>query len=129
VNTAYKHLDTKLRIAELTIGQWLSILLGIGVAVAWGKYLSPLGTYPTVVTAIYLGAVPAGAALLASASEIDVWLLIRSALRWRRLDGRFISGPGTARGYVVREDAEQHARGRSRPPVRELDLASLWGER
>lgn len=129
MNTAYKHLDAKLRIAELSIGQWISVLLGIGIAIAWGLYLSPLGTYPTLVTAIYLGAMPAGAALVATTSELDVWLLIRSAIRWRRLEGRFVSGPGSARGYVVHEDAEPDTGSNGRPPVKEIDLTALWEER
>jgi hypothetical protein len=131
VNVAYKHLDAKLRIADLTIGQWISVLVGIGVAAVWGLYLSPLGTYLTLVSSVYFGALPAAAALLASMSEFDLWLVLRSALRWYRLEGRFASGPGgSAHGYVVRADRGGHApRPRERPRVRELDPASLWEER
>jgi hypothetical protein len=129
MNIAYKHLDAKLRIADLTVGQWIGIILGVGLAVVWGLYLSPLGEYLTLITSIYFGAVPALAAVFASTSDFDVWLMIRAAWRWRRLDGRFASGPGdAARGYVVRGQAEEPERRSPRTRVKELELASLWEE-
>lgn len=128
MHVAYKHLDNKLRIAELTLGQWLGVVLGVGVAIGWGMYLSPLGTYLTLISAIYLGSLPAGAAILASLSEFDLVLLVRSAIAWRRRDGRMTPGPGgSARGYVVRpEDLDRGARPEVEAP--ELDLATLWEE-
>jgi hypothetical protein len=129
MNTAYKHLDSKLRIAELTVGQWVGIIVGVGVAVLWGLYLSPLGTYLTLVTAVYLGGLPAAAAVLAAMSEFHLGLLIRSAIRWHRLEGRFVSGPGrTTRGYVVDDEPERRHPPTERRAMRELDPASLWGE-
>jgi hypothetical protein len=129
MNTAYKHLDSKLRIADLTLGQWIGVIVGVGVGVVWGVYLSPLGTYLTLASSVYLGAIPAAAALLASMSEFHLWLLLRSAVGWHRLDGRFASGPGgSARGYVVSEEPEADGMHAGRPPVRELDPAALWGE-
>lgn len=127
MNTAYKHLDSKLRIGDLTVVQWISVILGIGIAVVWGMYVSPFGTYVTLVMSIYIGALPAAAALVASMSELDVWLMARSAIRWRRLDGRFASGPGrSARGYVVGEEADEPATARRPERARELDLSALW---
>jgi hypothetical protein len=128
MNVAYKHLDSKLRIAELTVGQWTGVMFGVGVAAVWGLVLSPFGDYLTLISAIYLGALPAGAALLAGYTEFDLWLLVRSALRWRRLDGRFAPGPGRgARGYALREeDEDEGGRGEARPRARQLDLQSLW---
>jgi hypothetical protein len=129
VNIAYKHLDTKLRIADLTIGQWLGVAGGLGIAVLWGFYLSPFGLYPTLFSAIYMGAIPAGATFLASVTEFDVWLLIRSAIRWRRREGRFVPGPGSeVRGYVLREDPEEQGFHAARRATADLDLASLWEE-
>jgi hypothetical protein len=129
VNIAYKHLDSKLRIAELTIGQWVGVIAGLVIAFVWGFYLSPLGTYPTLISAIYLGALPAGATIVASVSEFDLWLLIRSAIAWRRSDGRFTPGPGeSVRGYALREDPETRRAEDARNQTNDLDLASLWEE-
>lgn len=126
MNVAYKHLEAKLRVAELTLSQWLGVCLGVCLAIAWG-YISPLGSYLTLLSAIYLGAVPAGAAFLASVSELDLWLLVRSALRWRRLEGRFLPGPGApSPGYVLIEPDEERAYEQRRRQVPDLDLGSLW---
>lgn len=128
MNTAYKHLDTKLRIAELTIGQWICVALGTGIAIGWGFYVRPpVGTTLTAISAVYMGSLPAGAALLASWSEFDLWLLVRSAIRWRRLEGRFVPGPGSAaQGYLLLNDPTAYAAARSPRRAPELDLASLW---
>lgn len=129
MNVSYKHLDSKLRIADLTIGQWLAVLLGIMLAIVWGLYVSPFDATITLTSAIYLGAVPCGAAFLANATEIDAFLLIRSALAWRRLRGHFAPGPGdSASGYVVR--GEGRGGERRRGPREEVGPlpAFLWEE-
>jgi hypothetical protein len=126
MHAAYKHLDSKLRIASLTLGQWCGIVLGVGVALLWWSTLSPFGTFLTLVSSIYLGSLPAGAAMLASVSEFDLWILVRSAIAWRRRDGRMPPGPGASpSGYVVRAEPDADATNRSRQ-VPDLDLASLW---
>jgi hypothetical protein len=128
MNIAYKHLDAKLRIAELSIGQWIGAIVGAVVGICWGVYVSPFGPTVTLTSAIYLAALPAGAAFLANAGEFSLWLLIRSALAWRRREGRFLPGPGaSAHGYVVTAAAGGVGGAASRAPV-DLDLATLWGE-
>ena len=125
MNVAYKHLESKLRIGELTVGQWAGLLCGVGLAIGWGLYLSPFGAYLTLLSAIYLGGIPAAAAFLASLSEFDLWLLVRCALAWRRAEGRFAAGAGElASGYVVSPEptpslAPDAALG-------EADLEGLW---
>jgi hypothetical protein len=130
MNVAYKHLDSKLRIGELTIGQWAGVGLGVVIAGAWALYVRPpIGTTLTAVTAVYLGALPAGAALLASASEFNLFLILTSALRWRRRERRYIPGPGSgARGYVLEEDPTPAAARAARPAVADLDISALWEE-
>jgi hypothetical protein len=126
VNTAYKHLDSKLRIAELTLWQWVGVIGGLALGIAWGLYISPLGSTLTMVSSVYMAALPAAAALFARLTEFDPWLVIRSALAWRRLEGQFVAGPGqSANGYVVTEEAQVNETGREST---ELDLASLWEE-
>ena len=126
MNISYKHLESKLRIGELTFGQWGAVVAGLFIAILWGTQLSPFGTYLTFASAVYIGAIPAGAALFASASELDLLLLGRSALAWRRRDGRYLPGPGeSTHGYVLREDPSERLEPEQRRPY-ELDLAALW---
>jgi hypothetical protein len=130
MNVSYKHLDSKLRIADLTIGQWLAVLAGVALAIVWGLYVSPFGATITMTSAIYLGAIPIGAAFLANVTEIDPLLLIRSAIAWRRLRGHFAPGSGDeARGYVVREERRDSGARRRRPGDEVGPLpAFLWEE-
>jgi hypothetical protein len=126
MNLAYKHLDAKLRIAELSVGQWIGVLAGLALGIVWGVYVSPFGPTPTLISAIYLGALPAGAAFLGNVTEISPWLIVRAAFAWRRREGRHLPGAGqSARGYVVTEQAVEDG---GRRAAVEADLASLWGE-
>jgi hypothetical protein len=131
MNIAYKHLDSKLRIGELTIGQWLAVALGVAIAGGWVLYVHPpLGATLTAITAVYLGALPAGAALLASSSEFNIVLILRSAIRWRRHRWRFVPGPGNRlRGYVLHQDPANLPRDERRPAVVDLDITALWEDR
>lgn len=128
MNVAYKHLDSKLRVADLTIGQWIAALGGVAAGVVWGIYLSPLGPSLTLVTSVYLVALPVAAALFANLTEFDPWLMVRSAFAWRRLEGRFLPGPGdAARGYVVR-DTEPAQVATAAAQSLHVDLEALWKE-
>jgi hypothetical protein len=129
MNSAYKHLDSKLRIAELTIGQWVGVMIGLGLAIAWGVYVSPFGPTITLTSSVYLAALPSGAVLVGSFTELDPMRLIRSAIAWRRLEGRFAPGPGkSASGYVVIADSQSEATRRRQESVSELELGALWEE-
>ena len=129
MNTAYKHLDSKLRVAELSIGQWICVLAGLAAAIAWGVYLSPLSTSFTLVTSVYLVALPVAAALFSSLTDFDPWLVIRSAVHWHRQEGSYLPGPGVdGEGYTVTaSDEESGSRTRRRNDA-VPDLAGLWGE-
>jgi hypothetical protein len=127
MNTSYKHLDSKLRIAELTIGQWVTVLLGIGLAIVWALYVSPLGTTLTIMTSVYVAALPIGAGLSASFTDFDPWLMLRCALAWRRREGRYIPGPGQSPlGYVLLDDPHTRVERGAEERLADLDLASLW---
>jgi hypothetical protein len=125
VNPAAKHLQAKLRIGELTVMQWLGVGTGVLLAIGWGLYASPFGAYLTLVSSFYLGAIPASAAMLASFSEFDFWLLVRTAHAFRRADGRYLAGPGdSAVGYQLRSDAVDARRDLDQ--TLDLDLSTLW---
>ncbi len=121
MNAAYRHLEAKTRIGELTLGQWAGILLGVLVAVAFALVLRPFSGYVNLALGIYIGGLPAAAVFLASISEVDVWLIARSALRFHRADGRYLPGGGErARGYTIRTVADARATRAA------LDLGALW---
>jgi len=126
MNTAYKHLETKLKIAELTIAQWFGVIFGVALAIVWGTYVSPFGSRLTLFTTIYAGGIPVLLSILASQAEFDLWLRLRSMINWRRGGGRYIAGPGTsAHGYALFEEPRIE-RERLRDDVPELDFTTLW---
>jgi hypothetical protein len=126
MNVAYKHLNAKLKIGEFTTGQWATVLVGTVLMLGWGFYLSPLGTYLTIITAVYIGGLPVSLALLATYAELNVWRISRAAFTWARSDGAFSAGPSDRiSGYVLTPDprTQRHGQRQSRPT---LDLAALW---
>jgi len=124
VNTAYKHLETRLRIGELTIGQWAGIVLGVAIGVTWGMYVSPFGPYLSLFSAIYVGGAPAMAAWVASQADFDLWQHLAAAVRWRRGSQIFLPGAGsTATGYAV---VAAPARAASTAVAPDLDVEALW---
>jgi hypothetical protein len=129
VNPAFKHLDARIRIAELTIRQWVGILLGVILALVYAGALHPFGTMITAFTAVYIGGIPIAVVVVAGYSDFDGWLLLRSALHWRSADERYLPGPGVpTQGYRVREVATE-GWSAHHEQVGALDPAVLWGER
>jgi hypothetical protein len=127
MNIAYKHLEAKLRIGELTLAQWGGLFLGAITAIVWALYVSPFGTYITIFTACYIGGLPAAAIFLATLSDFDIMVLVRSAIAWRREEGRYVAGPGDeARGYVLAPEPVDERRLQTGQELTDLDLAALW---
>jgi hypothetical protein len=128
MNVAYKHLDSKLRISELTIGQWIGVFAAVMGAILYGRFISPFGPAVTFASAVYLAGLPIVAIVAANSSDFDLWLLVRSAIRWHRIDARYLPGSGSgSTGYRLTEPLEEAQRA-ERERVTYLDLASLWGE-
>jgi hypothetical protein len=65
---------------------------------------------------------------VASQTEFDLWGLVCGALRWRRLDGRYVPGAGGApAGYLLTRDGRDlDAAGY--PRAFDLDVEALWGD-
>jgi hypothetical protein len=125
VNLAYKHLNAKERVGELTWGQWAVVFCGVLVMVVWGFWLSPLSPYLSIVTAVYLGGLPVALALLATYAEFDVWRFAKSAHRWSLARSRYAAGPGPdTPGYVIAPDP-RFASGSDRASG-PLDVEALW---
>src|SRR3954454_12629972 len=125
MNSAFKHLEAKLRVGELTIGQWAAVVGGLLFGLGFAQYVSPVGGLWGAVLGVYLGAVPASAAFFASLSEFDLGGLLAAALRQHRRPTRYLPGGGrSARGYVLVSDGEQ-TRAATSGSAR-LDLEALW---
>src|SRR5680860_1051446 len=69
-SVSYRHLDSKLRLGELTFGQWGCVAAGVLAAIGYALYLPPFGAYVTLATAVYLAGIPALLALIASLYEV-----------------------------------------------------------
>ncbi len=126
MNSAYKHLDARLRLAGLALGQWVAVGVGVILAIVWGKYLSPFSHTLTFFTSFYMAGLPVTLALVANQSDFDVWIYARSWWRWRAGHDRYPAGPGPARdGYVLDPPPEPDpGRAQQRPPI--LDFQELW---
>lgn len=128
MHTAPAHLESKLRFWDFTVGQIAAAFVGIMLGFIWARFISPLHGMLGAMSGAYIAALPVIPVFVASQTEFDLAGLVASALRWRRLEGRYVPGPGeSANGYVLsteRADID---------PVGgvgglELDLQALWEE-
>jgi hypothetical protein len=126
MNPAYKHLQDRLRIGDLTVAQIVAMFCGFMAGLVWALYLSPFSPYLTLFTAIYLACLPAGSVLLASSTEFDLWLYLKGCVRETFTDGRFTAGAGElSEGYSITADpARSGERAATAPP----QLGDLWGD-
>ena len=116
MRAAPAHLESKLRFWDLSVGQIAAAFAGIMLGVAWAKFLSPLPGMWGTMSGAYIAALPVIPVFVASQTELDLGGLVVGAVRWRRLEGRYLPGAGeTAHGYLlieersdtgVRDDAE-----------------------
>lgn len=126
MNPAPAHLEAKLRFGwDFTVGQIAAMVGGILMGFAWANWLSPIHGIGAAVTGVYVGGLPVAAGFIASQTEFDLGGLVRSVLRWRRAEGRFVAGAGCCTGYVVAfEIGEQDSESE---PLALLDSELLWG--
>jgi len=126
MNQAYKHLQDKLKIMEMTIPQWVLVLTAVMAAGVFGLYLSPFGTFITIFLCVYVAGVPVGIVYVMGQSDYNLIQLARYWWDWRRSDCRYIAGSGdSANGFVVEANAEE-VRRRERETTPTLDLEALW---
>ena len=126
MHTAPAHLESKLRFWDFTVAQIAAAFAGIMLGFIWARFISPLHGMLGAMSGAYIAALPVIPVFVASQTEFDLAGLIASALRWRRLEGRYVPGPGqSANGYVLsveRADIDSTGDGL------ELDLQALWEE-
>jgi hypothetical protein len=126
VHTAPAHLESKLRFWDFTVGQIAAAFAGIMLGFVWARFVSPLHGMLGAMSGAYIAALPVIPVFVASQTEFDLAGLVASALRWRRLEGRYVPGGGeSANGYVLTvERAELDPAGSGL----DLDLQALWEE-
>ena len=109
MRAAPAHLESKLRFWDLSVGQIAAAFAGIMLGVAWAKFLSPLHGMWGAMSGAYIAALPVVPVFVASQTELDLGGLLVGAIRWRRLEGRYLPGAGeTAQGYLL---SDEHADG------------------
>ena len=102
MHTAPAHLESKLRFWDFTVGQIAAAFAGIMLGFVWARFVSPLHGMLGAMSGAYIAALPVIPVFVASQTEFDLAGLVTSALRWRRLEGRYVPGPGqSANGYVL----------------------------
>jgi hypothetical protein len=126
MNPAPAHLEAKLRpILDFTVGQIAALFCGALIGVVWAKFLCPVHGIAAAVSGVYIAALPSMPVFFASQTDFDLWLIVRGALGWRRIEGRYIPGPGeTCAGY--RTENPETASGDA--GVIDLNLQALWEE-
>ncbi|MFZ0381152.1 MAG: hypothetical protein WCD11_01250 [Solirubrobacteraceae bacterium] len=102
MNPAPAHLEAKLRFGwDFTVGQIAAMIAGILIGFAWANWISPIRGIGAAVTGVYVGGLPVAAGFIASQTEFDLWTVLCSAVRWRRVGGRFVPGASEGTGYLV----------------------------
>ena len=128
MNPAPAHLEAKLRFWELTVGQIAAAFAGILIGVVWAKFLCPFDGMWAALSGTYIAALLVVPVFVASQTEFDLWGLVSGALRWRRLDGRYVPGAGSGpAGYLLTRDSPDLDT-TGDPRTFELDLEALWGD-
>ena len=128
MRAAPAHLESKLRFWDLSVGQIAAAFAGIMLGVAWAKFLSPLSGMWGAMSGAYIAALPVIPVFVASQTELDLGGLVVGAVRWRRLEGRYLPGAGeTAQGYLLIEKRSDTGL-RDDAEVLQPWLAGLWDE-
>jgi drug/metabolite transporter (DMT)-like permease len=127
MNPAPAHLEAKLRFGwDFTVGQIAAMIAGILIGFAWANWISPIRGIGAAVTGVYVGGLPVAAGFIASQTEFDLWAVLSSAVRWRRVAGRFVPGAGAVAGYMLLVEDEQPGAGERQQAVLDTDLH--WGD-
>ena len=128
MRAAPAHLESKLRFWDLSVGQIAAAFAGIMLGVAWAKFLSPLHGMWGAMSGAYIAALPVVPVFVASQTELDLCGLLVGAIRWRRLEGRYLPGAGeTAQGYLLSDEHADSGPGEE-TEVLERELHALWDD-
>jgi hypothetical protein len=121
----YKHLEAKLRLGSLALGQWIQIGVAAAVAAVFGVYVSPLPIGPTMFVSIVAAGMPVAVSYGAMGLEFSVGDFAVAAWRYWRSARRYVAGAGEmSLGYIVRCEQTAPAPGAPEPGIRERE--ALW---
>jgi hypothetical protein len=115
MHPTYKHLEDRIRLGGLTLGQWTQLLV-CGLAAYALSTLLPLPASWSVSVAVTICGLPAACAIAFMSADFDVLGGVRAAVRWRRAPMVY---PGAASGSGERHQGT----GAERRP---FDAEALW---
>jgi hypothetical protein len=128
MRAAPAHLESKLRFWDLSVGQIAAAFAGIMLGVARAKFLSLLHGMWGAMSGAYIAALPVVPVFVASQTELDLGGLLVGAIRWRRLEGRYLPGAGeTAQGYLLSDEQADRGPG-GEAEIFERELQALWDD-
>jgi hypothetical protein len=121
----YKHLEAKLRLGSLSLGQWVQITTAGTAAATFGVYVSPLPTTATIFVSIVGAGMPVALSYGAMGLEFSVAAFAAAAWRYWHRPRHYLPGSGeSAPGYVV---MDEEPASRSGGPATGLgDREPLW---
>ena len=125
MNPAPAHLESKLRFFwDLSVLQIAAATVGIMLGFTWAKF-GPFGGMTAALSGTYIAAMLVIPVFVASQTDFDLAGLMIGAVRWRRLDGRYVPGSGAdAHGYLLVMDSDSGGDGGRSGPA----LEDLWEE-
>jgi hypothetical protein len=98
----YKHLEAKLRLGSLSLGQWVQITAAGAAAAVFGVYVSPLPTSATIFVSIVGAGMPVALSYGAMGLEFSVAAFAAAAWRYWHRPRHYLPGPSeSVAGYVV----------------------------
>ena len=121
MNPAPAHLESKLRFFwDLSVVQIAASFVGIMLGFTWAKF-GPFHGMTAALTGTYIAGLLVIPVFVASQTDFDLAGLMVGAMRWRRLEGRYVPGTGgQPDGYLLLGDGEGGLDGGG------LDLDYLW---
>lgn len=127
LHPTYKHLEDRIRLAGLSLGQWAQLF--VCALAAWGlAQLLPLPGTWALSAAITVCGLPAAAAIAFMQADFDVRGWLTDALRFQRGPRRFLPGIGSevaVAGYRL-DDSHAGLPGAGRRDAEPLDVERLW---
>lgn len=126
-HSTYKHLEDRVKLSGLTLGQWALLFLGSVCSYGLAQLLPLPGAWSLSIAVTIVG-LPVSLALVASLSDFSVSALLAAVWRYRRSARNYLPGvaPDCSRpGYVVTPAPAEKAA--LRPPSRPTQRTTrLW---